>query len=472
MSVQFSLPCHITPKQMIEISDLIERRTGITIYSQMRETLSELLTLLEKTNIPRYIEQLTHARVTDDIWQTLVNALTIGETYFLRDRSHFHLLRTRILPDLIKARRRNNNLHLSIWSIGCATGEEPYSLAITLDELLPDIQNWRINLVGSDINARSLHTARLAIYRKWAFRHTDLDFQGHYFDPTPDGLLLKPHIQKMVRFRHENILDKQSGLPHVDVILCRNVLLYFTHTHTHNAEELIFNSLIPGGWLLLGHAENIQYDPKRWITHIYPRTLAFQRPERQHLNSDGNLHIHTRQTQVVPAVGHKAPTNLYDDSIRALQKENYDHAETLLDQLLAAHPDHASAHTLKAYVLANRHEFEQSRDEINIALEIDPLLADAYYLRAMLQLENDDPISASETLRSALYCQRNHPLASFMLGNLHAQSGQFIKANSYWENSKRAIMMLTPDSPVSDISNISVHQLNNMVDEQLMGWTN
>lgn len=462
------MPPLLSPASLAELSNLIETRTGIAVHAQFRETLYELLTLLEKTDVESYIAQLTNSRETDPSWQTIINALTIGETYFLRDRAHFHLLRTHVLPEVIRKRREEGDLHLNIWSVGCATGEEPYSIAITLQELLPDIQDWRIELIGTDINAHALRIARRAVYRKWAFRHTDLDFQGRYFDPTADGLMLKSHLQQMVTFRHANLFTG-SPLPRFDLILCRNVLIYFSTTFARDAETLFYRSLMPGGWLLLGHTETIRHKQERWTRHMFPGTPAFQRPLA---SATGEYRIHT------PIQNHAAkPINgnasvLYDTAITALQQEAYERAEHIVCDLLDTYPDHAAAHTLFAYMLANRNYHQEAHQHLELALKLDPLLANAHYLRAMLFIEDGKNGEAAEALRSALYCQRNHPLASFLLGNIHAKAGEFTKANRYWENVRRAIASLTPDSPVSDISNITAGQLDGLVQEQIEGWKN
>lgn len=452
-------------------STLIEERTGIAVYTQLRGTFAELLVELAEGDIARYLDRLEESAETAPIWQTLINALTIGETYFLRDRSHFHLLRTHIFPEIIRKRRDQGSRHINVWSVGCATGEEPYSLAITLYELLPDIEDWTIRLIGTDLNPHALHIARRGIYRKWAFRHTDLDFQGVYFDPTPRGLQIKSHIRQLVTFRHANLLDGPP-LPQLDLILCRNVLLYFSTGRTLQAETMFYNALVPGGWLFLGQAEVLHHQREQWVTHIFPGSPVYQKPNAPLDIPPGEFAYkhHTTMTAQIVGPNGKSELATYDDAVLALQEEIYDEAESILSGLLAHHPDHAAAHTLLAYILANRNHLPKAQAEIDAALELDPLLADAHYLQAVLFMEEGRAEKAYKALRAALYCQRNHPLASFMLGNLHAQAGELIKATRFWENTHTAIARLTPDSPISDISQITAGQLELLVKEQLHSW--
>ena len=121
-----------------------------------------------------------------------------------------------------------------------------------------------------------MNAAQRGVYRKWAFRHTSDDFQNRYFVPTPDGLLLKPDIRSLVTFRTANLLNGPP-LPQMDIILCRNVLLYFAQASARRAEVIFHDTLIPGGWLLLGQAETLRYERGKWVTHLFPGTPIYQK---------------------------------------------------------------------------------------------------------------------------------------------------------------------------------------------------
>jgi chemotaxis protein methyltransferase CheR len=489
-----------------QIAELVEQRTGIAVRAQMRDALPEIITLLAGDDLAGYYQRLSQRVETDGEWLQLIDAVTIGETYFLRDQAHFDLLRERLLPEVIARRRQQDDLYLNIWSMGCASGEEPYSLAITLHELLPDIANWRIQLIGSDINAVALRAARRGVYRQWAFRHTDLDFQQTYFDPTPTGLAIKPHIRKMVSFRHANLF-RPAHVPAFtfDFILTRNVLLYFDADHVQQAEKAFHKMLSPGGWLLLGRAEVIRATSDHWETHVFDEATAYRKPAivrkvafaNGHANGNGHglVNSHSNGNGHVNGNGHTngngytngngsangrdhwrhvtgsnngATNDDYARAVQAVHREAFDEAENLLTRLLEACPRHALAHVLLASLLANRQQIDEAHVLVDAAVRLEPLLADAYYLRALLLLEQGRLDKARHALRTAIYCQRSHPLASFMLGNLHARAGEHNKANRYWHNARRAIGHLKPESLLSDISNISVGQLQMMVSDQLM----
>lgn len=473
---------HVLSRQ---IGELVEARTGIVIHAQMRITLDELLSTLPDGDADVYMEKLRASRETDPTWQVLIKALTIGETYFLRDQAHFELLRNHILPGLIDRRRASGSLYLNLWSVGCASGEEPYSLAITLRELLPDLERWTIRLVGSDLNAAALHVARRGVYRKWAFRHTSIDFQARYFDQVPNGLQLKPEVRDMVTFRHMNLLAGPP-LPRLDIIMSRNVLLYFNAETVRRAETIFYDALSPEGWLFLGQAEALRHERDRWQIGLFPGVPVYQRPgpngQRAENGDSGGEMGESALNERVDAgqhgqrVGDDTPaTNatlaqLYDDAASALRAGALDDAERLARQLLERRPASASASMLLGAVCADRNRKDEARAYIDQALSIDPLLADAHYLRALVLLEDDQPTEAAIALHAALYSERNHPLAAFMLGNLHAGRGEIRRAMRLWENALNVAADLPAESALCDISDITAGQLAALTREQLQGW--
>jgi chemotaxis protein methyltransferase CheR len=467
----------ISRSQLQQIHDLIEARTGLAANRQSSDALEDLVLNLSDGDLFTYWQKLSQSRDTDSVWQDLIEALTIGETYFLRDKVHFQLLREEILPQLIRQHRQERKL--TIWSVGCATGEEPYSLAITLHELLPNLGDWSIEILGSDLNEKALHIARRGVYRKWAFRHTDLDFQGQYFDPVRDGLQIKPEIQRMVHFRQANLFDRRL-LDDCDLILCRNVIIYFGAEHTRRAESILYDSLEPGGWLLLGHAETLQHDRDRWAAGQFAGMPVFQKPHRNSNTASKRLRkrpLSKRRTltQEVPVIrlpedGQTQNGNLYTEAVAAIHEEHYSEAEKCAHLLINSNPEHIAAHTLLASIYASRNDFRKAHIHIDAALYLDPLTANAHYLRALLYLEQGRHQEAHKALIAALYCQLHHPLASFLLGNLYAQSGNFKRATHYWHNTLDTISKLDNAGAVSDISPVTVGQLRGIVSEQLAGW--
>jgi chemotaxis protein methyltransferase CheR len=224
---------------------------------------------------------------------------------------------------------------------------------------------------------------------------------------------------------------------------------------------------------MLGQSEAIRFKRERWITHLFPGSAVYQKPLEQVELPQGQFAyqqhaqpaLEITATDEVPVV--RAVT--YEDAVRALREDQTELAERHLNEILTYQPDHPSAHMLLATVLASRRALPEARAHIDTALRIDPLQADAHYLRAILHVEENRVDEARRSLNAALYCQRNHPLAAYMLGNLYAQQGDTVRANKLWENARKAISNLLPESPISDISDMTAGRLLALVSAQLNG---
>ncbi|MBI4458741.1 MAG: protein-glutamate O-methyltransferase CheR, partial [Acidobacteria bacterium] len=196
-----------------------------------------------------FAQWLLTSPLTRNRVEVLASHLTVGETYFFRDRRAFELLEDQILPELIRS-RRGTEQRLRIWSAGCATGEEPYSIAILLHKLIADLERWNITLLATDINPRFLHKARSGEYGEWSFRDAPHWLRERYFKKTEgDRFRIAPFIQKLVLFSHLNLAeDAYPSLSNdtnaIDVIFCRNVLMYFTPERQKRVAENFHRTLV------------------------------------------------------------------------------------------------------------------------------------------------------------------------------------------------------------------------------------
>ncbi|WP_375462779.1 CheR family methyltransferase [uncultured Methylobacterium sp.] len=222
-------------------------------------------------------------------WAALEAEITIGETFFFRYAEQFAALRETILPGLIAGRAPERSLR--VWSAGCSTGAEPYSVAILLHQLLgPALPEWRIGIVGTDISIAALATARDAAYGRWALRTLPTEERLRYFLRTPaspgaareGGYALRPEFRRMVRFERQNLMSlldgtAPDGFRDFDLILCRNVLIYFGTDTVAAIVHALGRRLRPGGWLLIGHAEPSPVF-SGWLDAVnLPGTVAYRR---------------------------------------------------------------------------------------------------------------------------------------------------------------------------------------------------
>ena len=190
-----------------------------------------------------------------EIFDSIVSELTIGETYFFRDRKIFDMIQNCVVPEKRKDRK------LKFWSAACSTGEEPYSLAVMLDRTIPDISKWDIEIIASDIDREALRKAERGVYRPWSFRESQFPAKGHYFRKRDSGSFeMHRKIKKMVKFFRLNLKSEEypsalNGTTDCDVIFCRNVLIYFSLDVVEKVVERLYRCLKPGGLLVLSATE-------------------------------------------------------------------------------------------------------------------------------------------------------------------------------------------------------------------------
>nr|WP_228391438.1 protein-glutamate O-methyltransferase CheR [Komagataeibacter medellinensis] len=280
-------PAAFPPAGLRKLLGAITRRTGLHYYTDKTDLLKEMvgarMHLHGCQTCHDYLAMLADGARGDAEWRELESILTIGETFFFRYAEQFAALEHTIMPALV--RRAQVTRHLRIWSIGCSNGAEPYSIAIMLSRLLEeaglDAQAWQIEILGTDISTRALEQARRAEFSAWTLRDIAPARRAAWFAPVSARLWrLHERYRRMVTFRYSNVLDmlRPDGGPAgpFDLILCRNVLIYFAQDQARALVHAMAERLVPQGWLLLGHSEPVT-DFSPWLDTVrLPGTLAFR----------------------------------------------------------------------------------------------------------------------------------------------------------------------------------------------------
>lgn len=189
----------------------------------------------------------------------LLNLLTTTETYFFRNTPQLWSFREEILPAILQRKQNGGKQHFYLWSAGCSSGEEPYTLAIILSEIIPDIERWKISIVGTDINTQMLAKAREGLYTARSLRETPSQYISRYFQTEGDHYRVTERVKSMVNFRFGNLINRQDAslLQNVDCIFCRNVLIYFNVESCKKVINIFYDTLAHHGYLLLGHSESL-----------------------------------------------------------------------------------------------------------------------------------------------------------------------------------------------------------------------
>ena len=467
--------------------------------------------------------------------ERLIHTLTIGETHFFRDEAQFDALAAQVLPAIIDRKRTAAAVdpkiqpQLRIWSAGCATGEEPFSLAILLKELLPDIDRWHILILATDINQDSLACARQGLYSEWSFRETRAKaLRPRFFSYVPatksgSGVgryRLRNDIRPMVTFALLNLVEDDYPAIHnntvsMDLILCRNVTIYFTEEATRQIVQRFYEVLVEGGWLVVGHSEPSPVVYRAFQTRTFSNTLLYQKTNKseqwpadresnpvalewldrtddldsQHPEDPSSLTFNNQRldpppngtstssisTASSPPVSvNSQPVHLttaspqssmdpYELAGLLLSKGYVKEAIDKLHRKLIDDPNFAPAHSLLGRAYANMGRWADAEHWCQKALEIDRLLAEPYYILGLVYQHEDQHEPAISMLKKAVYLDRQAPLPHFNLAMLYKKLGQSKKAERAFQNALSTLEKYPPDTIIPDSGGATAKHLTEIV---------
>lgn len=254
----------MTASEFETLSDLIYRRIGIRFEPKkvyfVSKRVEKRVDALGFASTGEYIRHLRFSDRGGVEFQSLVNLLTVNETYFFRDFPQLQSFAEHCLGEVVERKLRENDNRLRIWSAGCSTGEEPYTLAIILREMFEDLAGWEVEILASDIDENVLRKARAGIYDRRSVKEVPEEYLDRWFRRTRgDAFQVDESIRSMVRFEYLNLSDRgeirrRSGF---DFIFCRNVLIYFDDISRRQVVDHFYLSLNRGGYVYLGSSESI-----------------------------------------------------------------------------------------------------------------------------------------------------------------------------------------------------------------------
>jgi chemotaxis protein methyltransferase CheR len=275
----------VTDAEFDRLCDFLYRRTGLRFTPAKRyfvdRRIAERMRATEADTFPVYYARL-RADLDREI-EHLVNAVTVNETYFFREEHQLRCLTASLLAPVTAAKAPGDTLR--IWSMPCATGEEPYSLAVWLLEHWPEVDRYDVEIVGSDIDTRALAAARDGLYGDRALMRLPPGLAARYFtrEETPQGpgWRIIPDLRGSVRFSRVNLMDPAAmrAEGRFDVVFCRNVLIYFDDASRRIAAQNLYDGLAPGGFLCLGHTESMSRISPLFQVCRTPDAIVYRRPE-------------------------------------------------------------------------------------------------------------------------------------------------------------------------------------------------
>ncbi len=383
-------------------------------------------------------------------WAALESAVTINETFFFRFAEQFDALRRSVLPRLIRARAGEKRLR--IWSVGCSTGAEPYSIAILLHELLGDaLPQWRIGILGTDIDRNAISLARDARYTSWTLRTLGEGERARLFDREGGLYRLKPHYRGMVRFERHNLLSLVEGeaplqFEDYDLIFCRNVLIYFRQDVATRVVGALVERLAPQGYLFVGHAEATPGLDARVATIDAGGVLAFRRHGEAGADEVPPL-PRALPALPAPARGGRRATPPAKPARRSPRPQPAP-AKAPPGASLA---DVRAALTRGDVARAGRLAAAESA-----AAPRDPV---PHYLAALGAWSLGDALRAEQGFRKALYLDNGFAMAHYLLGRHLMARGRTVEGRRSLANALRAAAALDPGAELLEGDGLTAAEL-------------
>ena len=452
------------------VSEFIAQHTGLDFPGERRSDLQRGLTAAATefglVDAVGCAEWLLSGSPTRAQLHAVASHLTIGETYFFRERKTFDALAEHVLPELIR-RRRGREQRLRLWSAACSTGEEAYSLAILARQLLPDWQDWNVTILATDINERFLQRAAVGSYAEWSFRESAPGFKERYFAASNGRFTIAPEIKKCVNFAQLNLAEDRlisstADLTGMDIIFCRNVLIYFTASHARLLAENLYRALAADGWLAVSPSECSQALFSSFAAVNFPGTILYRKCKAGDRGPPIWLPPPDAVAQQVARFDAAKPSTLY--------APHHD------SQILGTQPSSAAASALTApggsqpalnpdaLSLQTRELADQGQHAAALALSEQWIASDkidstAHYVHAMILQEMGERQAARDSLNRAVYIQPDFALAHFALGNLARADARTAQANKHFANALHLLRSWPPDTLPSESEGLSAGRL-------------
>ena len=274
----------ISPDQFLKFRDFFYRKTGIFFEENKRYFVDKrLIERIKATESNSFREYFTSVRFETDgrELQNLINLMTVNESYFYREIYQLECLVRSILPELIRTGDYGKARPVRIWSIPCSTGEEPYSIALYLLENWDGLADYDVEIMASDIDTKVLASARKGEYELRAVSHLPMRvLKKHFIDMGSNRYIIKKELREIITFCRINIINYQEmgRYRDIDIVFCRNLLLYFDETSRRIAAEGLFDVLRPGGFVCLGHSESMSRITPLFLPRKFAEAIVYQKP--------------------------------------------------------------------------------------------------------------------------------------------------------------------------------------------------
>ena len=484
-----------------EISENVARLLGLHFPENRLKDMERLVLLAAKElNIGEDVYSVNNwlkaQYIPDSQLLVLSEQLRVGETYFFREETALKLFSEVIVPQII-GQRNCNEKHIRIWSAGCSSGEEAYTIAMLLHETIPDISNWKISILATDISLVALNKAIQGKYTSWSFRQIEQAIKDKYFTNNGKEWEVIPQIKKMVSFERLNLAEEMydsaaSGTNNMDAIFCRNVLMYFTPEKARSVGLRFFHSLVENAWLITSQVELSEDYFSRFRRVNFSNGIFYQKSPKLPLINPSyffDTKIEKEEPKI-SKIAHYVNASKPKYHIQLL-KEKHDepkHDEPLLladaevlfykglylqcvEKCLKAiqkTPDESKNILLLVKCYANMGQLENAKLWCGKLLVTNNLTAESYHFIATVFLESSDLNSAESALRKALYLDHSNVSALITMGNVLKRQGKKQGCLRSFANAQEILEKMDHDVLVPGFDGLTAGRIKELVEMSII----
>lgn len=446
----------LTDEQFDALRQLLSDVAGLAFDDARRESMAYSIAERLRDTGTRDVATYLAALADPVERQRLVDEVTIQETHFFRNPPQVRALRQHVLPELLR-HAEGNGRRLRIWSAGCSTGEEPYSIAMCLRELLPVDDGWDVKVLATDVSQRALAAARTARYGPRAVMNATPEELARFFTLEPDGsYVVRQHVRDLVEFRHHNLVTEPVPFPsneRIDLVLCRNVTIYFSRDTTRALMKRLHECLRDGGYLFLGHSETLWQvsEDFRLVSLGSGESAAFV-----YRRLDGS----TERRAVLPD---RRTAQAPKSAERRVRPRRADRLVEILHKPVTLQPrtkppvaDELISQTRAALA---RGAYGEAAALAGEAVEVEPLRGEAFYLHGLALVDQCDDQGALVELRKAVYLEPRMGFAHFLLAGVLDRLGDRAASAREYAAAADTLGLAPGDATAEELGGRSVREL-------------
>lgn len=463
-----SLSKDLSQEDFLRFRDWINSHAGIYLEEIKTDSLRiSLVTRATRFGFTTFDEYYKLLANDDAEFRELMNLITINETFFFRFPAQFDAFRDKVIPEILES-KPNSSRQFRVWSAGCSTGEEPYTIAMSMLDSGLEGFGYKGQVLGTDVSTNALNRAREATYQGRALSNLDRATMQRFFEPVKEGHRVGKRVRDMVDFQYHNLIKEPYPLALMsnwDVLFCRNVTIYFKLESTRRVVHNFYESLNPGGYLFIGHSEtltsisdefeSVEIDgvflyrkPKARRLFTFDEVLSRREPSRRRESAfpDRKSVIDPveirRQRKEAAEAADRETESVADILARAhdlLDRGEPAEAVILAERALKSDPENMEARLVAAFAHADTGDFNMAAREANEALAVNPLLAPARYILGIIYQRQGDSMRALSEFKRTLYIDKDFVLAHFNVANIHRVQGDLESACREYENTLRSL---------------------------------